>query len=148
MSVRVDGISVQNVGGQCDLGKELQGSDVKTQFIELFGNHRVSISIIVGAVSILLLPVYVVAWKVSLCNMGRDDDFSGLLVILPATMAVGIFVGVSMGRRCPTVAGRLRRRARIRYPDFVAAIVVSTFTVIVCLVLSTIPSFILWFPDC
>jgi hypothetical protein len=80
--------------------------------------------------------------------MGREDDYSGLSICITAIIASGVAVGVSLGRRGSTVAGRLRNKTRIRCPDFVGTIVVAALTVIVCLVISTVPALMLALPDC
>jgi hypothetical protein len=123
-------------------------SSKKDRFIDLVGSHPTAVSIFFGVIASLILPAYVVAWKISVCNMGWQDDYSGLLIFFPLIMAIGIIVGVFLGGRSWTVSEALSNRSRIRYPDFVAALIVAALTALVSLVISIFPSMILLFPDC
>ena len=83
-----------------------------------------------------------------LVHMGWQDDYSGLLIFFPLIMAIGVIVGVFLGGRSWTVSKALSNRSRIRYPDFVAALIVAALTALVCVVISIVPSMFLLLPDC
>ena len=133
--------------GDASVSSASQGGSTN-KFVWYIGSHIVGISIIVGVIASLILPVCVVAWKVSLCNYGWDTDFSGLLIFFPVVVAIGAGVGALFGSLGERIADFLKNNEQRQHNDLIGAITGVTLALLVSIAASIFPAGMLMFPDC
>jgi hypothetical protein len=112
------------------------------------GYKVVWISAAVGAVFSIILPVIVVIWKIDLCNYGLGDDISGVCICIPPFMLIGAAVGAVIGLIGKGISSLLRDRTNIARHELIGIVTASLLAAVAGVAISTVPAFMLAFPDC
>jgi hypothetical protein len=119
-------------------------SNNKKGLVKSFKKNPAIAAALVGAVFSAILPLIVVIWKIDLCNIGPGDDISGVFVCIPPFMALGAAIGAVFG----AFVNLLRKRTNNTNPGSIGTVIACVLAAIASVLISTVPAFMLAFPDC
>lgn len=112
-----------------------------------FEEHPVWSGALAGALTILVLPLIVIIWKIDLCSYGLTSDLSGVVCLGPF-MAAGAVIGAICGAVGQGISSLLTARTSVSNPKFIGSASGMILAVAAAFIASFVPAFMFWFPDC
>lgn len=110
--------------------------------------HPEGVGATAGVIASFALPIYSVAWKVSICDTGWSAGFAIVLIFIAVTALVGTTVGLVGGFAGRRLGDLLKRYTLLSEPHLIGSIVGGGLATVAGLLVSLLPAFMFAFPDC
>jgi len=111
-------------------------------------HHPIIFAAIIGSMVSLILPVVSTVWKIRLCNYGWETDYLGILICLPLAMTLAAGIAAVCGLAAGGIGRLILKNTAVKNPSFSASLITALLGAIAGFLISTIPAFIVAFPDC